>query len=435
MMTETKTQLEIFSNYIKQGKTNFVLITDPAILKFGDIKGLKNGDVDDLVAMIASIYLKSFSDIENVYFYIPVEKFNDQGNNRFTLIKNLKTKAEIFDTCVITDNSDGLNEIFAKTAFFGYCAPVSTDDKILIDHLNMRKLEDNLLNYSQGESFNVTINGPDYNFLTSNVDSWKDPNNSKQMNNDLLKRLFPTQYKSSYTNIAYDPKNLINSFPLINEIVDIISVYGILKLICVPSPTLSFAGGLYCPMLENAKANNMKQLIAFFHENKLFVDHEPCLSELLNDKTFLIEQIKLLANVFDQTNVVIFKNVVVKSIDKWVEIFTFNKHISIDVKNNLTECLKVIVLFMSINKIELQIIDTNIDKEFVFPTIDTCEIIQTEYILPNPILFDYVALISHILLIFKNYPIDMNHQNDKVKYLDNLTNQYLSLESTNKKTN
>lgn len=286
---------------------------------------------------------------------------------------------------VVTESSEDLEKIVLEADIIGYMAPLSNADSTLLKALFNR--ENNSLNFSQGQIYNETTKGPDYNFLASNVSSWRI--GQKDFDVDFIKELFPTQYKSSSTNKSTDIENIFSLIPDVSKHKNIIVSCAICNCFCPPSNQLAFTMGLYCPKV--GKGNNMKKLINFSHDN--FETHFYFNEGDSNEK--------LMETIIEFASYINLSDEQEKFIEDWIDIWInrFGKH---DFRSEIFSSIKILYFLL---------LKLNIDIKDGFPKFEEIDLQKFEGLkFPRPAYFDLVCGMGYVYGTFKG---NLNLLNEK----------------------
>jgi hypothetical protein len=187
------------------------------------ITGLIDGDTDDWVAINELIQR------ENAIIYVPGKRYEIIKD--FVLRNNLSVR--------IIGPGHPYLEWFVKNAHsVCKCAPLTHLDMTFLHFLRNRP--DNSLNAAQGQTFDPTVNGPNYNFKATMANC--------HIDKDELDSLFPRQFPSDLT--KQHSVQVIQDLPPVLR--DLVNAFAVLKVVCPPPPHLPFAVGLLDPAAGKA---------------------------------------------------------------------------------------------------------------------------------------------------------------------------------------
>lgn len=389
----------------KMSALQIVVVHDPYT------QGCKDGDIDDILAFIFANKLikdnKLFSGIEYIV-YIPYT-VNSKGETRYDLVmEGVVKKLGNTPLKFITSSSDEeyVKETVKNALIVGLFAPISDKDSSLIDGLLNRN--NNKFNFSQGVAANN-----DYNFSNMKVARFlKD----SKLDIDLLNNLFPTQYKSSASNKTMSIDKLTNLSMDVALFKNEISLYTLMKCLCVPHPNLKFASGLFCPL--NGKGNNMKVIINFLIDNN-FIDNS-ILESVKTDFEKVVngtETNEFFMNLVNRISATVrLTETEMNFINHWIEVHLEKHECYLIYRDYIFSSFKMIMELASILNFDLM-------KNEFFPSLENLEVPNTEATIkfPSPICFDLVAFIGYL---YGLYIKDLNYINNNSCTLEFLSNEF-----------
>jgi hypothetical protein len=333
-----------------------LIISDPFV------PGASDGDIDDILAILflkKNLRLIGF----DLYVYIPYQLF-ENGKTRYDSISKLMCDDSIN---FITYNTKNLDTMVINAFSIGLMAPLSNFDEILLTSLNKRQI--NSFNFSQGETLNKLQKSiPDYNFLKSTVSQWLDESNC--LNIELIKLLFPIQYKSSDTQKTISFKDLYVFLPESQKYFNIFNSYTLLKLCCVPSSDIIYAAGLFSPAC--GKANNIREILIILHENN-YNDYMLTFEPNNKDSNYLENFIDNFISSYE------YQQKEIAHISQWSEKYVnkyVNKYKQSYIKEKIINSLKIVLVFMNFIGFPF---DNEFPKLSNYVEITTCHKIPTQY--------------------------------------------------------
>jgi hypothetical protein len=198
---------------------SFIMLKD-FVLSIHDMwtTGDIDGDTDDWVAVLTA------SKKRDLVVYVP--------GARFLKVQKF-VKDNGIDLRLIGPGHPEVEWCALNATSICKCAPLSKADSVLVDAIRRRK--DNSSNAAQGQTFDPTVKGPNYNF--------KATMNNLGISKEQMDSLFPNQYPSDLTKQTC--RSLLQELPPVIQ--EFVSAFAVLKVVCPPPAHLPFAVGLLDP--------------------------------------------------------------------------------------------------------------------------------------------------------------------------------------------